>query len=49
MRASSTFRNAANVSAALRERVRRPAFFDRLTVASDLAPLFKASRPSDVL
>jgi len=28
-------------SAALRERVRRPAYFNKLTSAEDLAPLFK--------
>jgi acetyl-CoA hydrolase len=30
-------------NAALRERVRRPAYFNKLTTAEDLAPLFKVS------
>jgi hypothetical protein len=42
MRATPLLRNApATASAALRERVRRPAYLNKLANSKDLAPLFK--------
>ncbi|KAL0948580.1 hypothetical protein HGRIS_011139 [Hohenbuehelia grisea] len=41
MRITPTLRSAAGVSAALKERVRRPSMFTKLARAEDLAPLFK--------
>lgn len=52
MRATPLLRNvkpSPTISTALKERVRRPAFLQRLTRAEDLVPLFKVCHSTTVV